>query len=307
MNILIKKLLLTSNNEWGFNQISGNWNKIFKDPYNFIAVGDNGYYTTSNNGVSWSEPAQIEDAASYDLESATYNNQAGMQNLVYAFVGSQYLGVGTVYPDLQFESSTSGSNWQDVTFGNNKIVVVGQSSGYLATASSAIPSGSSITWTISTISFGSLLSPHCVKYISDLSLFVTAGSSGYVSTSSNGTTWATTTQIDSNIDWQDVIYDGNQIILLGSRLAGSQMSYISTSTDGSTWTSPVYIGDKQRSIAYGNNTYITCGDSGKLSTSIDLTNWTTSTTEIITNWKSIIAGNDCFVMVGNNYAAYKEF
>ena len=303
MSLFVKKLLLASDNRWGFNQITGDWQRVINtDSNNCLAVGYDGYYTISSNGISWSEPAQVTGLEGYELKTAAYNTSG----LPYAMAGNGFVSAGYTYNDMGFVTLFENINWNDITFGGNKIVAVGQSSGYLATASSNYPSGAAITWAISSSKFGSLTSPQRIVYISDLSLFVTVGNSGYVSTSTNGTTWTTPIQIASYIYWNDIIYAEGKIILLGSRLAGGS-SYVSTSTNGTTWTTPVSIGNAQRSIAYANGTYITCGNSGKICISTDLNSWESSTTEIAANWRSIIANSQRFVMVGNNYVAYKEF
>lgn len=305
MNLFSKKLLLQKENEWGFTEVTGTWNKVITDGVNYIAVGSNGNYTTSSKGVSWTTPAQLVENQTNYLQSVAYIGYSTAAKLRYIVAGNDILCASTTFPDMIFTSVTTGANWQDATFSDSKMVVVGQSSGYLATADTSIPS--QLSWTVSSNKFGYLKSPQCVKYISDLDLFVTAGDSGYVSTSTNGTTWTSPTQIASYINWQDITYANNKIILVGSRLAGSHMSYISTSTNGTSWTSPVYIGDGRRSIAYRNGEYIAVGDNGGLSISKNLTSWERTTTDITTNWKSIIAGNDRFVMVGVGYMAYKEF
>ena len=124
--------------------------------------------------------------------------------------------------------------------------------------------------------------------------FVAVGSSGYITTSTDGTTWDTPFQVGSST-WIGVTYGNNKFVAVGSS------GYISTSTDGTTWDTPFQVGSSAwRGITYANNKFVVVGDSGYVSTSTDGSTWTTPVQiNASVDWYAITYGNNKFVAVGH--------
>ena len=108
----------------------------------------------------------------------------------------------------------------------------------------------------------------------DGSKLVALSSTGYISTSTDGTTWTTATQ-DANLgnysSWQTIVY-GN-----GKFLALSSGGFIATSTDGTTWTTAVQvlgISFNWRRLSYNSSNFVALDYDGTIATSTDGTTWT---------------------------------
>jgi hypothetical protein len=132
--------------------------------------------------------------------------------------------------------------------------------------------------------------------------YVALSSTGWISTSTDGTTWTTPVQnttLGAN-NWYGLCYNGDKFVTLSSN--GS----ISTSTDGTTWTTPSQIsnlGDHSwQALTYGNGKFVGISSAGWVSDSSDGTTWNTSTRD--TNLaayqgvSSITYGNNKFVALG---------
>ena len=108
------------------------------------------------------------------------------------------------------------------------------------------------------------------------SKYVAIGSKGYVSTSTDGSTWTAATLVSNlgNYGWgQMLAYNGSIFV------AVTQGGNVSTSTDGTTWsarTLPSTIEDQSwRALIYDGSKFILLNNSGWISTSTDGTTWTT--------------------------------
>lgn len=128
--------------------------------------------------------------------------------------------------------------------------------------------------------------------------YVAVGSSGYVTTSTDGINWTTPKQIaGSSYTWNGIIYANGKFVACG------QYSYIAVSTDGTNWTT--YKVDSSATynwadIAYGNSKFVVVGSSGRISTSSNGTTWTTPNWfDSSHNLLSIAYGNGKFVTMGN--------
>ena len=109
----------------------------------------------------------------------------------------------------------------------------------------------------------------------DGSKFVAIHGSGYISTSTDGTTWTTPVYVIENHNWRTICYGNSKFVALGTD------GYISTSTDGTTWTTPVQDSDLHDGsllwygLTYGDSKFMALSIDGYISTSTDGTTWTT--------------------------------
>lgn len=135
--------------------------------------------------------------------------------------------------------------------------------------------------------------------------YIAISETGYVSTSTDGTTWATATQ-DANLaslydgTWRAIDYDGTIFVALGEN------GYISTSSDGTTWSAPTQVSNlganTWRGLAYGNSTWVAISDGGYISTSSDGTTWSVATQNSDLGshlWNDVIYDGTKFVALGN--------
>lgn len=56
--------IIAPNNAGEYQKISvgsEDWNRVLCINGRFVAIGEGGYYTVSENGINWSEPARITD------------------------------------------------------------------------------------------------------------------------------------------------------------------------------------------------------------------------------------------------------
>jgi len=128
-------------------------------------------------------------------------------------------------------------------------------------------------------------------------LWVAVGDSGQLRSSTDGTTWTTRTSNFGNSIIRSVAY-GNSLWV-----AGGYGAKIATSTDAITWTTRTSnFTDAIFSIAYGNNLWVAAGYIGELRTSTDAITWTTRTSNFgFTQIRSVAYGNNLWVAGG--YAA----
>ncbi|HRE08054.1 MAG TPA: BACON domain-containing carbohydrate-binding protein, partial [Opitutaceae bacterium] len=96
--------------------------------------------------------------------------------------------------------------------------------------------------------------------------FFAVGSSGRISTSTDGMIWSTQTTAFEH-DWTDVAWNGTTYVAAGNRLA--------TSPDGATWTlrSSLTSPDTANAIAYGAGRFVAVGLNGTIVSSADGVAW----------------------------------
>ena len=135
--------------------------------------------------------------------------------------------------------------------------------------------------------------------------YLTASWQGYVSTSTDGTTWSVPVQVGTkNNSWSCITY-GN-----GKYIMGSVYGYITTSTDGKNWTSLVKLDDSiidVVEIIYINNKFIALAklnSSGYLFTSTDGTSWNKlSAIGSYYYWESLIYAGGKYVVTGSIFSS----
>ena len=129
--------------------------------------------------------------------------------------------------------------------------------------------------------------------------FVALDNDGYVSTSTDGTSWTLAPQdLGSGYSWFDICYGNNKFVAIG---AGG---YISTSEDGLTWTSPVQKLDNSSSnnwytITFGNGKFVALDNKGRIATSSDGDTWSSPSQELSSDcsWWGIAYGNEKFIAI----------
>lgn len=132
--------------------------------------------------------------------------------------------------------------------------------------------------------------------------FVSIGTGGYISTSSDGINWgAAQKNLSTSDTFASIAFGNNKFVSVGKK------GYVATSSNGTSWslasTSSILADRTWTSVIYGNNKFVTISISGRLSTSTNGTSWTTTTTpSTIYNktgvqWKGIAYGNNKYVII----------
>lgn len=130
--------------------------------------------------------------------------------------------------------------------------------------------------------------------------FVYLYGSGYLSTSTNGTTWAEPTYVDNlglgDDTWYGLASNGTRFVAL------SGDGYTSTSTDGTTWTECTIDSNMGSHSWYGlvsdGTKFVALGRPGYISTTTDGINWSVSiqdTNLANGDWHFLTYGNGKFV------------
>ena len=167
--------------------------------------------------------------------------------------------------------------------------------------------------------------------------YVAVGSSGYVTTSTNGTSWTTPVRIGTE-DWYSVTYGNGKFVAVGRKnammstngtswttynnvstsylisvtfgngkfvMVGSS-SYIGTSTNGTSWTKQTANGGYLTDVIFAGDKFRTVGQEGLYTESSDGTNWTTKRFATLTsNYVTRIAyGNNTVVFAGASGITY---
>lgn len=123
------------------------------------------------------------------------------------------------------------------------------------------------------------------------------GSSGRISTSSNGTSWTTPKWFDSSHNLLSIAYGNGKFVTMGN---GS--TYIGVSTDGTTWSkyavpSGMLMG---YGMAFGNGKFVCSSSKGCIFASNDGQTWTKFTTDVDGNWNDVIYNGEMFIAVGRS-------
>ncbi len=127
--------------------------------------------------------------------------------------------------------------------------------------------------------------------------FVTVANSGYIFTSTNGTSWIEKTSGTANIN--GITYGNNIWVAVGDK-PNNGNGIIHTSTDnGASWTATTYnwLLKDLSGITYGNGTFVAVGESGTILTSTNGTTWLNKTSGDSTTINGITYGNSTFVAV----------
>lgn len=213
------------------------------------------YISTSADGVTWSEPVQI-NKSSYYKKLRFLNGKFYMVGL-NGYVISSVDGINWTEPIVVGDGTIK---WFDITYANGKYVIVGDTDKYARGEVSTSPDG--INWTkpvkagdngLFSIAYGN-------------GMFVASGDRNTV-VSTDGVTW---TKIANSLGYVECIAYGNGYFILGNN-EGRLYKFIDLNNYSRVFTeSSIDWYD----IAYGNNMFIVVGGYGYLTTSRDGENWT---------------------------------
>ena len=235
---------------------------------------DQGYISTSTDGVSWSDVYQLPITTEtrnvfyfngnwfvtmrygHILKSSTAASgswsqvfNAGLESFQWATDGSSTIKI-SLDGGRQATSSDSGSNWSLVNnysqFGGGATAIaiayghgLWMSSGATGNLIWTSPTGNAGSWT----SRYAASQSYCKAIAHSGSISVAVGSSGQLSRSTNGTTWTRPKSATSQ-SLRNVVWVGTHFVAVGDN--GSIM----ISTDGDSWTGPVSgIGETLNDVA----------------------------------------------------------
>lgn len=128
------------------------------------------------------------------------------------------------------------------------------------------------------------------------SLFVASLSNGFITSSSDGTTWTAATsnaQTANNLGFAGLLYDGTRWVAwdFGNNTIWS-------STDRSSWTVDATITGAFTWVVYNAGTYVAVGTGGSIRTSTDRVTWTSRTSGTTQNLIHIIYDGSRYIAVG---------
>lgn len=237
------------------------WRSIAYGNGIYVAVGENGYVTTSTDGMNWTTPKQ--------------NGTSIWKSIAYG--NGTFVAISSSY---NVSSSSDGKTWTaeqaigsavraivgDVTYGNGKFVIA-MWDGYMTSSTDGN------TWANPIRKFGSIrtnLTNICFGNGKFVGIW-----NKYAVSSADGVTWEITesTELGAKIiSWQAITYGKGKYVAVG--YDGSQ-GYITSSVDGIAWTTPVQqYAVNWYNIAFCNGMFIACGSNGYITTSTDGETWT---------------------------------
>ena len=179
---------------------------------------------------------------------------------------------------------TGKTNWQSVTYGNDKFVAVAEY------GTEGAYSTDGINW-IPMSMLDDAMAWSSVTYGNDKFVAVARFDAGAYST--DGITWIPMSMPDRS-SWQSVTYGNGKFVAVASGSAGAY------STDGITWTETTLPVDQDwDSVTYGNGKFvaIATNQTNKGAYSVDGITWTAMTLPTRQYWGSVTYGNGKFVAV----------
>lgn len=205
------------------------WSKIAYGNGKFFAITLTSYFTTSTNGTTWTTPRKL------DVSGGTNDIAYGGGKLILACYSGN---LWTSTDDGQTWSNThhyGSDTWKIVTYANGKFVAV-STNGY------AISSVDGETWENRISAINSYYPPVDIAYGNGK--FIIVGGKGRLSTSGDAITWPATKYIQ-NLDFNCIEYSNSKFMAVGSLYENSKyVYYMTTSTDGETWTTKEPLKDE---------------------------------------------------------------
>ncbi len=187
---------------------------------------------------------------------------------------------GLTWTDLQQLTPTGGDDenlFRGVTFGGGLFVAVGGSShGFTMT------SRDGITWENENRAAGAWIGN--VGYLQGQ--FVAAGGNGLrIRSTDSAKTWKDAAGYQ-DIHYRDLVVGLNMAVAVGHTYAG--VGAICTTSDGTTWVTRVSTGATFNSVAFGHDTFVAVGNTGRLAYSFDGVSWVDVTTLQTTEGESVV-------------------
>ena len=247
-----------------------------------MTVGENGTILTSPDGITWT--------------SKNYGENKYFSGVTYA--DSKFFAVGhsaTVLKStdgIPWTSSNteiySDDNLDELAYGNNLFVVVGN------VQQGIYSSSDGTSWTLR-----STCASSCKALTYGNGIFV-VGSSQYLKTSSNGSTWNSYHfSSDLNAYLYGLTFGSNTFVGVG------YSGFVLTSSDnGTSWDNRTSGTTKRfTGVTFGNDTFVAVGLDGTIFTSSNNgTSWNdrTSISVTINDLQEVTFGNNTFVAVGSS-------
>ena len=209
---------------------------------------DYSLFTTSPDGVNWSEDVYVGDAG---IGAITYADGK------FVAVGRDCFGTYacslTSFDGLQWATSSAvgdNDNWTSVTYGDGQFVAVADSG-----TDRVMTSPDGITWTARSAA-GNDDQWNSVTYGDGQFVAVADSGTDRVMTSPDGITWTARSAAGDNDNWTSVTYGEGLLVAVGG--GGDR---VMTSPDGITWTARSAAGDNDlwSDVLYLNGQYIATG------------------------------------------------
>lgn len=283
---------------------------IIYDGSKFVVNGENGVILTSTDGINWNIRKQAEIIAANVMGTSGFFSGISNGNTVIMTIRQDNA------PIQFFNSDNGGITWtfsnvpgnnfiRDFAFdGNNYLGVSGTNILY--------KSSNGVTWNTSTIGGSSSTDFQKIAYgpnSTNKYIATSIGNStGTAWTSTDSNTWVQRGSIMTAFTAQDLIYDGNRYIFLGSVFGSFS---VSSSTEGITWTPARSVfsatSGTVAAITFNAGTYVVVGGAngatgnGTIVTSSDLNTWTFRESNVIGDLQSVSYNTSLskFVAVGS--------
>lgn len=240
------------------------WRALAYDGTKFVALGYDGYISTSTDGTTWTSIIQNTELGENYWNDLVYNGVSFIALGLHGYTSTSTDGI--TWTTAVQNTNLGDNNWESLTYDGTKFVALGRK-GYISTSTDGI------TWTeaVQSVELGANTYLLWRTLVYDGTKFVALEQTGYISTSTDGITWTEAVR-NTNLGlrtWWDLVYDGTKFLAL------SQNGYTSTSTDGITWTEAVRdtnLGSAQwMALTYSGTKFLALAQSGYVSTSSGFT------------------------------------
>ena len=191
------------------------WNAIAYGNGKYVAVGANGYVTTSTDGTNWTTPKQV---CSYSLNGVTFANGKFVACGAYSYIVVSTDGINWTTHKVE---ESANYLWVSVKYCNGKFIAVG-SSGRISTSTDGV------SWTKS-VWYDSGVQVNCVVYGNGQ--YIAVDNRGSYGISTDGISWTKRT-FSKYLYSSSIVYANGVFVLAGY---SSSIGYILTSIDGDTW------------------------------------------------------------------------
>ena len=234
------------------------WTAITKGNGKYVTVGDNGYITSSTDGINWSTPKQV---GTNNWNAIVYGSGRYMVVGDGGYVTSSVDGINWASPTRPGNSST---NYVALTFGDGKFAALNDRS------SAAYISINGATWE----GYGNIFNiaaSSCRAIGYGKGQFISFGASNsagcYANVSTDGYIWK------NKADCKQVYIDHIASVAYGNEIfVAISGFYFITSTDGLNWargklvdTTSLYL----QCLTFGNGYFVTGGRDGAIYSSSD--------------------------------------